>query len=445
MIREIELTNFEGHKHSVIGPFSDGFNLICGMSDSGKSAICRALRLVAYNEWNPRSLRVGTKRAEVKVTTERGWVKVTRGKGVNEWEVARSGADVLLFSKPGRNTIIPEAAEIIGLATVQLGSISTRPNVMDQLEGHFMLSEMDGEGVTGSARAQIVDEISGLAGMEELIRQVALDNHRNGREIRETEKTIEELEGQKHDEAMLEKEEETLSVVEGKLADARDAARIAEESTAARTRILSAQGILQENRDNLAAYPDFRVVLGALGDAEKKSNVAAGALSLLKNHTKASGALVADKRLHSRLGNPGKAVSLLDDARSLTARSGAALRQKSKCEQAAGELRRLTVRLQTIPDVAVLCRHLQQAHEKVGLVREIRKFVADFSRAEALAGNAKRRRDKAEADWKETKEALDAAMKAVELCPICLEPVHPGCKAHTPKKVAKKARTRTGS
>lgn len=49
MISKIILTNFEGHKNSVI-ELSDGVNIIAGESNAGKSSIFRALRFVFLNE-----------------------------------------------------------------------------------------------------------------------------------------------------------------------------------------------------------------------------------------------------------------------------------------------------------------------------------------------------------------------------------------------------------
>lgn len=48
MIEKIELNNFQSHKETVLN-LSDGINIIAGSSDSGKSAILRALNWIIYN------------------------------------------------------------------------------------------------------------------------------------------------------------------------------------------------------------------------------------------------------------------------------------------------------------------------------------------------------------------------------------------------------------
>jgi exonuclease SbcC len=49
MITQLNITNFQSHVKSVL-KLSPGINVICGPSDSGKSAIIRGLRWVIENQ-----------------------------------------------------------------------------------------------------------------------------------------------------------------------------------------------------------------------------------------------------------------------------------------------------------------------------------------------------------------------------------------------------------
>jgi len=210
MIKRIELWDFESHEHTEINDISPELNLICGESNSGKTSIVRAIKLVAYNEFDPKSVRVGAKNCRVLVETERGTVKVTRGPKDNLWETTRVGETTRFFDKVGQN-VVPEAEEIVGLKIVTLGDIKIPVNVMDQLESHFMLSGIGDKNASGSMRAQIIDEISGLSGIEGVIKSVSLDQYRFGREITDTEKHMEEVKDQLYPEDELDKEELVLS------------------------------------------------------------------------------------------------------------------------------------------------------------------------------------------------------------------------------------------
>jgi DNA repair exonuclease SbcCD ATPase subunit len=215
MILKLEIKNFESHEHTVF-EFTEGFNAIVGDGDSGKTSALRALNLVAFNKWNPDSLRLGCKNCEVTVTTERGTVKVTRGKD-NRWEVTPKGGQTQIFDKIGKDAILPEAAQIIGLRPVKIGDTETNINIAGQLEKHFMMAELNGKKASGSLRAQIVDEISGLAGMETIIKDVSLDNTRSSKEIKRQEQNIKDVKQNKHDEDELNEEQRLLDKVKDAL------------------------------------------------------------------------------------------------------------------------------------------------------------------------------------------------------------------------------------
>lgn len=48
-LKRVRLENFQSHRNSVID-FDRGLNVIVGPSDSGKSAIIRAIKWALYNE-----------------------------------------------------------------------------------------------------------------------------------------------------------------------------------------------------------------------------------------------------------------------------------------------------------------------------------------------------------------------------------------------------------
>jgi len=177
------------------------------------TSIIRALKLAAYNQFDPQSVRAGETSCEVLVETDKGVVRVKRGPKVNLWEVTPKGQATIAFEKVGRN-IVPEVARVIGMNIVKLGDAEIPVNIMDQLESHFMLSSVAGQNATGSLRAQIIDEISGLSGIEGIIKSVGLDIHRFGREIKENEIKMNEASDQLHDEQLLLQEKQLLESAE---------------------------------------------------------------------------------------------------------------------------------------------------------------------------------------------------------------------------------------
>lgn len=172
MIKRITLKNFESHEDSTI-EFSDGLNLIIGQSNQGKSSIVRALAMVVANRFDHDSVRTGTEYCSVKVETEKGSVTTERGENTNHWIV-----ETPKYRKEYRNiglSVPPEVLEILGMGERVRGEIKELPNIMFQLEKHYMLSEIDGKKTTANAIARMMDEAIGIGGMEELIKDIATD------------------------------------------------------------------------------------------------------------------------------------------------------------------------------------------------------------------------------------------------------------------------------
>lgn len=208
MIKRIEIKNFENHEHSILD-FCDGFNLICGESNSGKSSILRAISAVAYNNFDVNTVRLGHKFWEVSITTEKGTVTARRGKTTNEWDVTPLNEPTLFYKSIGKE-ILETASKILSMNVIELGDVSMKINIMDQLESHFMLSSVNNDKISPSTRAQIVDEISGLAGIETIIKEVSSDHLKHKKENNVLNELNEELKEKLHDQVLLDKEENNL-------------------------------------------------------------------------------------------------------------------------------------------------------------------------------------------------------------------------------------------
>lgn len=249
------------------------------------TSIIRAIKLVAYNEFNPKCIRVGSKTCSVEVKTDKGRVKVTRPS--NEWEVEKNGSPTQYFEKIGK-VVLPEVSEILGMSMVQLGDVEFPVNVMNQLEGHFMLSELNGKTASGSVRAQIIDEISGLAGIEGIIKEVSLDNHRWGREVKTLEDRMEEQAADKHDPAELAAEEALLAKVGEHITHHKECTEMVEVMTKYCDAVVYEGEEIERLERDIKALPDDKEVKGLLDTAEVAYDTAKGAAELLESHQDAT-------------------------------------------------------------------------------------------------------------------------------------------------------------
>jgi hypothetical protein len=310
MLKRIEVTNFESHVHSVLEDLHPGVNLIRGDSNSGKTALIRALKMTAYQDFDPKSVRIGTTKCEVLVKTERGTVKAIKGPKSNLWEVTPNGQPARFFDKVGKQPV-PDATKIIGLNIVKLGDLDIPVNIMDQLESHFMLSSIGGKDASGSVRAQIIDEVSGLAGIEGIIKAVGLDNHRDGREIKVLEDQMETIRSQLHDVKKIEAEAVLLATAEKLLQNHTQQSALADAMFVVQSELYSLDNLIEDLENKLKKMPSVQNVRRLL-DIITTAKVKIDAMATLQSdyHKVVSEIQQLELRQHDirKKGSPAKSI-----------------------------------------------------------------------------------------------------------------------------------------
>jgi len=425
MIRRIEIWDFECHAHSVIDCLSPGLNLIFGESDSGKTSIVRALRLAAYNDFDPRCVRTGKKNCKVRVETEKGWVEVTRGKD-NIWETCLAGESPQVYTKIGKS-ILPRAAEILGLHIVELGDMSLPVNVMDQNEGHFMLNELGGDSASGSMRAQIVDEISGLSGIEGLIKGVSLDRHRFGRLVKENEDHAAELRATMHDQAILDAEKELLTEARG----------LVEESDAKEARMGAMADLFEEHYEaeeekgslesQLSAMPNTKVIQAILMKARRALTTVADMGPVFDAHSEASRGLSKVRLELKELPDAEAAGVLLDEAREKFSRArdmGLLHGEHVLATEEAEEKKRA---LEEIPDLTAAGDAVNECFAALARAQEAKIKAEELADALEEMDEAQEALSVCETELDEAQAERDEALKDVDVCPLTDRPVSKEC------------------
>jgi exonuclease SbcC len=133
MIKRLKITNVQSHKESEF-EFHPGVNIIIGDTDSGKSAIIRAIRFVKDNRPTGTSLRSNWGgETSVEIENENG--TVCRSKDKIETYTIRTGRRKLVLKAFG--TSVP--AEVVKFLNLN------ELNIQYQLDSHFLLSKSSGE------------------------------------------------------------------------------------------------------------------------------------------------------------------------------------------------------------------------------------------------------------------------------------------------------------
>jgi len=425
MIKRIELWNWESHEHTVVRDLDPAFNLIWGDSDAGKSSIVRALKLVAHNQFDPESVRVGASDAEVEVETERGVVHVTRGKK-NIWKVTTEGKPAQIFDKIGKKPL-PEAVEVLGLGMVELGDMSMSVNLMDQAEAHFMLAEFDGSNATGSARAQVIDEISGLSGIEGLIKEVSLDCHRFGRSIKDDEDKLEAIEAQMHDADALKREKTTLVDVRSALQDHVDFDAAANLATQTHD---EHEQLSREHADltlEMAQTPDPNAVRGLLEAISQGVKEQSNARSLHDVVTQERVQLRALEANASNIPDVDKAASMLDVSRSKMEMVAKVAALFDTHQDEADALDRLRAELKVTDGVDQVTRTLRSVEENGDVVMSAEALLTEHRQETRRWVAIKDDLAVCEKDLDESVKMCDKIKSEFEVCPLTLRPLNPWC------------------
>jgi len=134
MIESIRIKNFQSHEDTILR-FSSGVNVIVGSSDSGKSAILRAMIWVAQNRPSGDSF-MSWGQKETSVTLGVDHLQVTRSKGSSKNEYRIEGQEMdQVFTAFGQD-VPDDISRILGIEDL---------NIQRQMDAPFLLSDSSGE------------------------------------------------------------------------------------------------------------------------------------------------------------------------------------------------------------------------------------------------------------------------------------------------------------
>jgi len=426
MLKSIEMWDFESHEHTLVDDLSEGLNLICGESNAGKTSIVRALRLVAYNEFDPKALRVGAKKCKVKVVSDKGSVQVTRGPKDNLWEITENGKPTVELDKVGVKAV-PEACKILGLGIVHLGDTDVPVNIMEQLESHFMLSGIGDEKATGSVRAQIVDEISGLSGIEGVIKSVSLDNTRHGREVKRLEKDIDKTRSQLHDQDVLDKEASVLEEAEKHLQEREELLEAQSAAEAVAGEFDSVTERIKKLEAELSAMPNVEKATESLELAEDGMDVVSVGISLVQEFESVGRAKKGLSVELAQIGDVKKAQACIVSADTSTGRLRNMERLWADSQRTKDALNTLKSNMKTLPDESKAQTSMDKCLKLMERIEAMRKALNSKIISDDHEKSLREQIQDNEEALADAFKRRDEILKSVTICPINLGPVSPEC------------------
>ncbi|SEN43685.1 AAA family ATPase [Lihuaxuella thermophila] len=185
--KKLVIENFQSHVHTEID-FSQGLNVFVGPSDSGKSAILRALRWVLFNQ--PRGtdfIRTGAGKCRVSLTLTDGTEVIrVRGASVNRYILRTPDGEEKIFEGWGTG-VPPEIAEAHRIQPVKLDQKEIYVHFGTQLESPFLLFE------SAQNKAKIIGRISGAHLIDNALKKTGSDRQTVNNEIKYLERQAEQL------------------------------------------------------------------------------------------------------------------------------------------------------------------------------------------------------------------------------------------------------------
>jgi exonuclease SbcC len=259
-LKSIRIIDFESHEDTKVN-FTEGFNLVWGKSDSGKSSIIRALSIITDNEFNNKSVRVDRAYCEIEVETDLGKINCKRGEGVNKWIVTTLDGKEHFFDKPGR-TVPSMVSEILGMRKKEWGKkLSEIPNFMFQNDKHYMISEIGGEKSSSNMVARLMDRTIGLGGIEELIKEISSSITKKRKNINEYSSRISELKSGMLNEDIiegLEKQLNTIKKIEEKICFLEEKKKILQKFMLVKQEIKENKKTLSETCDRISEIENLK-------------------------------------------------------------------------------------------------------------------------------------------------------------------------------------------
>jgi exonuclease SbcC len=137
-----------------------GFTVIVGPSNSGKSAVLRALKAVVRNVSSPAAVRVGKTAFTAQVTFGATDVSIERGKAQSTYRVSLPDETEEVFTKAGR-TVPEEVQKIMGLPLPDGPDIT----FSTQIDPPFLLAE------TGTTTAKILGDLTNVSRLHAAARE----------------------------------------------------------------------------------------------------------------------------------------------------------------------------------------------------------------------------------------------------------------------------------
>jgi exonuclease SbcC len=372
-IQQAILQGFQSHvaSHFKLGP---GLNVITGPTDSGKTALIRAIRWLAFeDQTKPNYVNQTVGSIEVTVVMDDGAAVTKRRKGTKtSYEIILPGQPPTIFEKA---EIPEEVTKILGLAAQKFGVLETQLNFSYQLEEPFLISKPASNG------AMILGKLAGTEVVDLAIKSVAKETYAHNQEKLQAAKAIEKLKGELAAYADLPDQIETLEAAEYLLGKIELAVARATKLKQLQTAFLDAS----TKQANAAATVERLAIIPTLVVEVQKIEKDLQRRETLQVLTKRYGDLIAKmesvKQLLTKLAIVESLSKTLADVERLAVRRSSLFNLSTLYDKNLQEVNRTTAILAKMEGIAVAADILAGVTGKQVRVDRLKSLQAAYSKA----------------------------------------------------------------
>lgn len=427
-IKSIELQNFQSHHSTHIEPAPPGqLTVITGPSDSGKTAIIRALKWLLYNQpAGADFMRTGASMVRISVKFADGNI-VTRERtaATNRYKILQPGAEKPEVFEGFGATVPLEIQEITGVRTVKIADLDLMLNLSEQLDGPFLGQKS----ISSPARAKILGKLAGTEEIDVAATETGRDLYRRNQDEKRLAAEIEGLAARIEEFAWIEKLGEKIAALENLAARIKEQRELLVTLEEKRGELLRIQAEMNAAQKVLKRW----TVLPAIEAAVKEAEVAAVRCKTLKT----LGVKLTDIQYGIE-----EAQETIYRLRGLEAAEKVVQQTAQKFDRAK-QLHRLDVKLGQVDASLNLCRaelkkprvaHLEQLVAAVKNTEDAATRAGELAifkgRLNEIAAN-KTRVKRILQQWEEKLPDLQQkyleTLMAAGMCPLCGQPIQESC------------------
>jgi len=273
MATKVQVKNFQSIKKASLE--IDGFTVITGKNNSGKTALQRAIRGVFENSRGHSFVRHGESHCEISLSFDDG-DKVTWFKGKKENKYVINGKT---YDKVGAGT--PDELKELGVYPIQCGGKTISPQFAPQFTGQvFLLNE------TGSVLAEAVSDIERVSTLNKALKESERDRRSKSSELKVRKKDKRALEESLSLYDGLDSLGETLATLENREKEIKEIERALSEIKELKSRYQEALNTVShlEGISSLSV-PHKESLIAFQSTLEETENLCAKYKRLEKGHT----------------------------------------------------------------------------------------------------------------------------------------------------------------